>query len=112
VQPASLQPRKTYNTLVSQLFSGVPIKTDEPIDSTMRRKIQKLQEYLQANPAKVPKVCTAGPAASGTHDSLAAGTSSKSHQQRKQSSVQFVSCMQALSPCFLMNDQAACTGPY
>lgn len=56
VQPASVQPRKTYNTLVGQLFDVVPIKTDDPIDSTMRRKIQKLQEYLQNNPAKVPKV--------------------------------------------------------
>lgn len=56
VQPASVQPRKTYNTLVTQLFPAEPIKTDDPIDSTMRRKIQKLQEYLQANPAKVPKV--------------------------------------------------------
>lgn len=56
MQPASVQPRKTYNTLVGQLFGGEPIKTDDAIDSTMRRKIQKLQEYLQANPAKVPKV--------------------------------------------------------
>jgi hypothetical protein len=23
----------------------------------MRRKIQKLQEYVQVNPAKIPKVC-------------------------------------------------------
>ena len=51
-----MQPRKTYNTLVTQLFLGEPIKTDDAIDSTMRRKIQKLQEYLQANPAKIPKV--------------------------------------------------------
>lgn len=56
-----MQPRKTYNSLVPQLFDGIPIKTDDPIDSTMRRKIQKLQEYLQNNPAKVPKVSrTAG----------------------------------------------------
>jgi hypothetical protein len=56
-----VQPRKTYNSLVPQLFDGIPIKTDDPIDSTMRRKIQKLQEYLQNNPAKVPKVSrTAG----------------------------------------------------
>lgn len=52
-----MQPRKTYNTLVGQLFNVLPIKTDDTIDSTMRRKIQKLHEYLQANPAKVPKVC-------------------------------------------------------
>lgn len=52
-----MQPRKTYNTLVGQLFNVLPIKTDDAIDSTMRRKIQKLHEYLQANPAKVPKVC-------------------------------------------------------
>jgi hypothetical protein len=51
-----MQPRKMYNTLVGQLFNVLPIKTDDAIDSTMRRKIQKLHEYLQVNPAKVPKV--------------------------------------------------------
>jgi hypothetical protein len=56
-KPASVQPRKTYNTLVPQLFAGEPIATDEAIDSSMRRKIQKLQEYVQVNPAKIPKVC-------------------------------------------------------
>jgi hypothetical protein len=56
-KPASVQPRKTYNTLVPQLFAGEPIRTDEAIDSSMRRKIQKLQEYVQVNPAKIPKVC-------------------------------------------------------
>jgi hypothetical protein len=56
-KPASVQPRKTYNTLVPQLFAGEPIGTDEAIDSSMRRKIQKLQEYVQVNPAKIPKVC-------------------------------------------------------
>lgn len=55
-KPASVQPRKTYNTLVPQLFAGEPIATDEAIDSSMRRKIQKLQEYVQVNPAKIPKV--------------------------------------------------------
>lgn len=56
-KPASVQPRKTYNILIGQLFEGEPIGTDAPIDSTLRRKIQKLQEYIQANPAKIPKVC-------------------------------------------------------
>eukprot|EP00882_Tetradesmus_deserticola_P017268 GHRQ01018492.1.p1 GENE.GHRQ01018492.1~~GHRQ01018492.1.p1 ORF type:complete len:155 (+),score=43.71 GHRQ01018492.1:513-977(+) len=55
-KPASVQPRKTYNTLVPQLFAGEPAATDEAIDSSTRRKIQKLQEYVQANPAKIPKV--------------------------------------------------------
>lgn len=55
-KPASVQPRKTYNTLVGQLFAGTPIATDESIDSSTRRKIQKLQEYVQVNPAKIPKV--------------------------------------------------------
>jgi hypothetical protein len=54
--PASLQPRKTYNTLVAQLFAGEPLKTSDALDSTLRRKIQKLQEYIQKNPAKIPKV--------------------------------------------------------
>lgn len=57
-QPASVQPRKTYNTLVAQLFGGEPIKTSDPLDSSLRRKIQKLQEYIQKNPAKIPKVCS------------------------------------------------------
>lgn len=60
-----MQPRKTYNTLVGQLFGVEPIKTDDQIDSTMRRKIQKLWEYLQANPAKVPKVRAGRGAGSG-----------------------------------------------
>ncbi|KAI8464448.1 MAG: hypothetical protein J3K34DRAFT_526188 [Monoraphidium minutum] len=55
-QPASVQPRKTYNTLVAQLFAGEPIRPTDPLDSSLRRKIQKLQEYVQKNPAKIPKV--------------------------------------------------------
>eukprot|EP00775_Hariotina_reticulata_P007806 gene7806-8003_t len=55
-KPASVQPRKTYNTLIGHLFEGQLIGTDQPIDSSLRRKIQKLQEYVQANPAKIPKV--------------------------------------------------------
>jgi hypothetical protein len=54
--PASTKPRKTYNTLVPQLFAGEPIKLEEPLDSSMRRKISKLHEYVQKNPAKIPKV--------------------------------------------------------
>lgn len=56
VKPASTKQRKTYNTLVPALFTGEPIKLDEQLDSTLRRKIQKLQEYVQKNPAKIPKV--------------------------------------------------------
>lgn len=55
-QPASVQPRKTYNNLVGQLFAGEPIKTSDSLDTSLRRKIQKLQEYVQKNPAKIPKV--------------------------------------------------------
>ncbi|GBF93271.1 hypothetical protein Rsub_06003 [Raphidocelis subcapitata] len=55
-QPASVQPRKTYNSLVGSLFAGEAIKTGDPLDSTLRRKIQKLQEYIQKNPGKIPKV--------------------------------------------------------
>lgn len=55
-KPASVQPRKTYNILIGQLFAGEPVRTDEALDSSLRRKIQKLQEYVQANPAKIPKV--------------------------------------------------------
>lgn len=81
-----MQPRKTYNTLVAQLFSVEPIKTDEPIDSTMRRKIQKLWEYLQANPAKVPKVS----AGSSCIHSLPVMVCSKSWQRQQQVSQQQV----------------------
>ena len=55
-QPASVQPRKTYNALVPALFEGSPPKAGAPLDAALRRKIQKLHEYAQRNPAKIPKV--------------------------------------------------------
>lgn len=55
-KPASVSPRKTYNTLVAALFIGEPIKTTDALDTSLRRKIQKIQEYVQKNPAKIPKV--------------------------------------------------------
>ena len=55
-QPASVVPRKTYNILIGQLFEGGQIENTDPLDSSLRRKIQKLQEYVQKNPAKIPKV--------------------------------------------------------
>ena len=58
--PASAKPRKTYNTLVPQLFLGEPPpKLEAPLDPATRRKITKLHEYVQKNPAKIPKVCAA-----------------------------------------------------
>ncbi len=68
VKPASAKERKTYNILVPALFAGEPIKLDDPLDSTLRRKIQKLQEYVQKNPAKIPKVrqCSAPTSSSAT----------------------------------------------
>ena len=73
-KPASVQPRKTYNNLVAQLFTAEPIKTTDPLDTSLRRKIQKLQEYVQKNPAKIPKVGAAANGGRG-HGPHAAGQS-------------------------------------
>jgi hypothetical protein len=54
-QPASVVPRKTYNILIGQLFEGASIGNTGPLDSSLKRKIQKLQEYVHKNPAKIPK---------------------------------------------------------
>ncbi len=62
--------RKMYNILVPALFDGQPIQPNEPLDSSMRRKIQKLQEYVQMSPAKIPKVQPPG---------LQAGRASANH---------------------------------
>jgi hypothetical protein len=55
-KPASMQPRKTYNILIGELYAGNPPDLHDSLDSSARRKIQKLQEYCQKNPAKIPKV--------------------------------------------------------
>ena len=54
--PASLKPRKIYNILVPDVF---PIKCPadaDPIPHAIQRKIGKLQEYVQRNPERIPKV--------------------------------------------------------
>eukprot|EP00983_Pelagomonas_calceolata_P092660 1157694-Pelagomonas_calceolata.AAC.1 len=56
--PASVQPRKTYNILVPDVFGnlGPAPKLEDPISSGTARKIGKLQEYVQNNPSKAAKV--------------------------------------------------------
>jgi hypothetical protein len=54
--PASLQPRKIYNILVPDVFPGKPPKLEEPLPSGIKRKIGKLEEYLQKSPARAGKV--------------------------------------------------------
>jgi len=63
--PASLKPRKIYNILVPDVF---PIKCPadaDPIPHAIQRKIGKLQEYVQRNPERIPKVSAI--ATPGTH---------------------------------------------
>lgn len=54
--PASQRPRKVYNVLVPDLFSGPLPALDEPLGLFHKRRIQKLEEYVAKNPNKAPKV--------------------------------------------------------
>lgn len=54
--PASQRPRKVYNILVPDLFSGPSTAVDKPLSLYHKRRIHKLQEYVLKNPNKVPKV--------------------------------------------------------
>ncbi|KAF5843275.1 hypothetical protein DUNSADRAFT_77 [Dunaliella salina] len=56
--PASVQPRKTYNVLVPDVFGnlGPAPKLEDAISPGTARKIGKLQEYVQNNPSKAAKV--------------------------------------------------------
>lgn len=54
--PASLKPRKIYNLLVPDVFSLTAPPLDEPVNTSTKRKIGKLQEYVQKNPGKAGKV--------------------------------------------------------
>lgn len=53
---ASLKPRKIYNVLVPDVFPLQAPRVDEPINAGTKRKIGKLGEYAEMNPARVPKV--------------------------------------------------------
>jgi hypothetical protein len=54
--PASQKPRKIYNVLVPDVFPANPPPADEPVPGSIKRKIGKLQEYVQRNPGKIAKV--------------------------------------------------------
>ncbi len=54
--PASVQPPKFYNRLVPDVFPDPPWQLDAPITDAIRRKANKLAEYAQNNPQKLPKV--------------------------------------------------------
>ena len=54
--PASLKPRKIYNILVPDVFPLKCPADDVLVPHSIQRKIGKLQEYVQRNPDKVPKV--------------------------------------------------------
>lgn len=59
--PASIQPRKIYNLLVPDVFTSlIPPKIDEPISTGLRRKFNKLQEYVCKNPSKAAKASVQG----------------------------------------------------
>jgi hypothetical protein len=58
--PASLQPRKVYNILVPGVF---PLKPPDPhadLPRGVERKVDKVAEYLQKQPARAGKVRWAG----------------------------------------------------
>lgn len=55
--PASLQPRKIYNILVPDVFPLQPPAVSDPISAGTKRKIAKLEEYLQKSPGRAAKVC-------------------------------------------------------
>jgi hypothetical protein len=53
---ASHQPRKVYNVLVPDVFPLQAPRLDEPINAGTKRKIGKLGEYVEKNPARIGKV--------------------------------------------------------
>ncbi len=53
--PASLQPRKVYNNLVPDVFPMQPPDPDSDVPKSVERKMEKLAEYLQKNPARTAK---------------------------------------------------------
>jgi hypothetical protein len=54
--PASQLSRKVYNILVPDIFPLAAPDAREAIPPALARKIAKLEEYVQRNPHKVPKV--------------------------------------------------------
>ncbi|GIL95652.1 hypothetical protein Vretimale_1630, partial [Volvox reticuliferus] len=54
--PASLQPRKIYNTLVPDVFPALPPDPRQDVPKAVERKMGKLAEYLQKYPARTAKV--------------------------------------------------------
>lgn len=54
--PASVQPRKIYNVLVPVLFSDGTPSLDQPVSVNTQRKVVKLEEYVENNPDRIPKV--------------------------------------------------------
>jgi hypothetical protein len=54
--PASQLSRKVYNILVPDIFPLVAPSVEEAIPPATTRKIAKLEEYVQRNPHKIPKV--------------------------------------------------------
>ncbi|GLC39468.1 hypothetical protein PLESTF_000834200 [Pleodorina starrii] len=56
ITPASLQPRKVYNTLVPQVFPTLSPDPRQNVPKAVERKMEKLAEYLQKYPARTAKV--------------------------------------------------------
>lgn len=54
--PASLQPRKVYNILVPDVFPLKPPDPHSDVPKGVERKMEKLAEYLQKQPARTSKV--------------------------------------------------------
>ena len=54
--PASLQPRKVYNILVPDVFPLQAPQMGHALSTGVEKKIEKLEEYVLKNPARIPKV--------------------------------------------------------
>ena len=55
-KPASKFPVKRYNFLVPDIFPIKPVSVDADLPSAVKKKIEKLQEYVSKNSERAPKV--------------------------------------------------------
>ena len=55
-KPASKFPVKRYNFLVPDIFPIKPVHVDEDLPNSVKKKIEKLQEYVSKNSERAPKV--------------------------------------------------------
>jgi hypothetical protein len=55
-QESSRQPRKQYNQLVPAVFPDEAPEWDSALDLAITRKIGNVEDYVEANASKIPKV--------------------------------------------------------